>query len=212
MSSIEGKTYWQNRPVEDERKDWNDKSDWITGYWNSRNHPHRQMIVDTLNTLYPFKSVLEVGCNCGPNLSLIEEHFKESELTGVDVNLHAIEAAKILLPQAELFTGDVTNLPFGYTKNFDIVLADAVLMYIPPKDIINTMKRLVQLTTKALIIIDWYAPRSTLGTLKDHHWCRNYETLLKEFDFKVEKTKITNTQWPNPRWVKYGHLFVCRPV
>jgi len=55
--------YWENR-----------KADWIETYWKTITHPHRDTLLEVLNQV-EFDSVLEIGCNCGPNLARIKEAF-----------------------------------------------------------------------------------------------------------------------------------------
>ena len=65
---------WATRHLhENERRrdDWGKGSnDWIKGYWDSRSHPHRMFLIDTISKYNP-SSILEIGCNCGPNLYLL---------------------------------------------------------------------------------------------------------------------------------------------
>ena len=71
-------SYWQSRPITDEHRDWKEtKENWVEDYWNSWKHPHRKVIIDELKKLPRFTTLLEVGCNCGPNLSNIKLAFDQ---------------------------------------------------------------------------------------------------------------------------------------
>jgi len=53
--------------------DWSNKeSDWLRGYWDSINHPHRALLIDQVQKYSP-ESALEIGCNCGPNLRVLAD-------------------------------------------------------------------------------------------------------------------------------------------
>lgn len=203
---IENTQYWINRKVDDPRKDWirGSEEDWIMDYLHSAGHPHRDLILNELENIKP-KSVLELGCSCGPNLLAIQSNFSV-HLAGMDVNKDVIKLAKKVLPEADLICGDIRK-PLPFSKSFDVVLVDAVLMYLNPKEIMDTLKEINRLANKAIIIIDWY-DKSLLGKLQDGHWTRNYTKLLKDFGFKVKSKKLTNKFWPTEKWKKYGKLFV----
>ena len=67
-------TYWEQRALTDEKRDWEEKGEnWIQDYILSVNHPHRDVILKGLQTFGKIESVLEIGCNTGPNLKRIHE-------------------------------------------------------------------------------------------------------------------------------------------
>ncbi len=61
---------WATRHLHKGRgDDWgNENKDWIEGYWDSQTHPHRQFLTDRICAFSPISSILEIGCNSGPNL------------------------------------------------------------------------------------------------------------------------------------------------
>lgn len=209
MEEVEDLNYWKNRPLDDSRRDWYYATgNWITDYKASIAHPHRQLVINALEELAPFESLMDAGCNCGPNLCLIKEKFPGVKLAGIDVNEKAIEEAHRLLPDANIKIGNIKDeLPFE-SKSFDIVLADAVLMYVGPEKIKNVMSELNRVTKKGIILVEWDS-ESLLGEVKEHHWARNYKGFLEGFGFRVKKVKIPAEAWPNRsgNWAKLGYLF-----
>lgn len=204
----QGFDYWTTRPKNDPRGDWGDSGNWIQGYWQSQDHPHRQLIVKELYAIRDVGSILELGCNCGPNLAYIRDHFPipELELAGIDANTDAIALATERLPSADFKIGNLLNLPWN--KQFDVVIADAVLMYISPAEIAQAMKEIARVAKKAVIIIDRF-DESVGGEIVGHVWGRNYERLLDRFGFKARKEKLADDDWPtSENWKKYGYLFV----
>src|SRR3990167_707145 len=177
-----------------------------TEYWSKQDeykleatHPHRQLILDELKKLEPFAGVLEVGCDIGQNLYLVGINYPETQLAGVDVNARAIESAQVVLPKAIFKIGNATELPFE-DKSFDVLIYDAVLMYV--KDIDKALSEAQRVARKAIIIVDW---ESKKGKLIGHSIARNYPEILK-----IEGLKLTEMQWPNEKWIKYGRLYVYR--
>lgn len=199
--------YWRNRKVSDKEHDWKDKEkNWILGYVKSVNHPHRKLIIDALKTM-SFDSLLEVGCSAGPNLLKIKKAFPDAELHGVDINAESIAVAKKKVPGVTFSVGFIDKLPYE-KKKFDVVLADAVLMYTKPADIKKTLRELDGVTRNAMIIIDRYAEKDSIV---GHVWGRNYPKLLTAMGYDVTTHKITEQEWNSSKnWVKYGRVFIAR--
>jgi trans-aconitate methyltransferase len=197
--------YWKNRPINDPYRDWKTESpSWIEEYWKTKNHPHRKQIINILRKLQPWTSLLEIGCNCGVNLANIRKKFGNVSLCGIDANKEAIEFGRKKLPDVVFWEDTVENM---IVKDCDILLADAVLMYVSDKDIYNVMNVITTFgAKKAIILCEWYDD-SKLGVLKGGHWARNYPALLKEFGWKVREKKII---WPtSEKWQKFGKIFVA---
>lgn len=212
MEEVEGLNYWKNRPLDDSRRDWYyNTGNWITDYRASVEHPHRKLIINALEELAPFEDLVEMGCNCGPNLYLIKEKFPGVKLAGVDVNEKAIEEAHRLLPNVNTRISDIENRFSFEDKSFDIVLVDAVLMYIGPEKIKEVISEFDRIARKGIILVEWDS-ESLLGELKEHHWARDYKGLLEERGFKVKKVKIPAEMWPNRsgNWAKLGYLFSAK--
>ena len=95
---MEDKKYWQYRPLTDKRRDWrNGGSNWIDEYKESKSHPHRQLVVNAITQIPEVKSILEVGCGCGPNIAYLREHLhylKDYNLAGIDINENSIKVAR----------------------------------------------------------------------------------------------------------------------
>ncbi len=202
---IQDSKYWKNRPADDTYRDWKTESpDWIIEYWKSKNHPHRKQIINVLRKIVPFKSLLEIGCNCGVNLYNIRKKFGKVELSGIDVNQDALDFGKKMLPDVKFFQGEIEDaMSFG---DYSVILVDAVLMYVSDKDIEKAMKRITHSAKKAIILCEWF-DKNRLGILQGGHYARNYPLLLKELGWKVREKKII---WPtSSKWETYGKIFIA---
>ena len=186
---MEDKNYWQKH---------ND-------YDLSEEHPHRETLLGILDGL-DFKSVLEIGCNFGPNLSLIKKEYPDVRLAGIDINRSSIIKAKEKLPDAQLVVGDINDLPFK-DKSFDVILSDAVLMYIPPLEIEKVKSEMLRVAKKALILVEFHSEGlNNLGDRIFGHWGRNYKELFK--GFPVQLTKVTN--WTERNWETVGYFITIK--
>lgn len=213
MKKSQDINYWANRPTID-HGDWLDgKGDWIKAYWQSKSHPHRQLIINHLKLIKPIESVLEIGMNCGPNLSLIKDYFNlpENKLFGIDANKDAIDFGREQLPKADLRIGDFSKLPW-LDRVADVVLADASLMYVAPGDIRAVIQELDRVSKRVIFIVDRYH-RTKNGVNNGYVWRRNYKLLLNDFGYNVLQTKISVEDWPvSIGWQKYGYIWLGKKV
>ncbi len=114
---------------------------WVGGYvdyeWNHLRH--------ILNAYYgniTDQKILELGCNLGGS-SIVMAHMG-AEVTAIDVNFDYIKLAKLNSAQYDCtkqiqfnFIEDTQNLPYA-DQEFDMVLANSVMEYIP-RDILSNV-------------------------------------------------------------------------
>lgn len=214
---------WEQRQSHqsNDNGDWTiSHSDWIAGYWESINHPHRNYLIKYISEFHP-NSVFEIGCNCGPNLRLLAKKNPECDFTGIDINSESITKGKIWLKQEgisniSLIHGTADDLSRYPDNSFDIVFSDAVLIYIALDKIEPILKELIRIAKKRVILLEWQRQRSSsFIPLKFQHyifrrglWAWDYSELLhgnKKVKL-VSCEKITPDIWPDEYWIKYGSL------
>lgn len=197
--------YWKDRNPDDTQKDWKIDGSWLEGYEKSVSHPHRKLVVKSLRGM---ESILEVGSSCGPNLLALSRKHPEARLFGVDANQDAVNSAARLIPSAGVSQGDIIKgLPFK-DGSFDAVLADAVLMYVNPHEILDVMSEMDRVSSKRIVVVDRFA-NARLGVDTGYIWHRNYGQLLQEMGYKVRKIKLTQETWPHSRgWATHGYVWV----
>jgi ubiquinone/menaquinone biosynthesis C-methylase UbiE len=192
--------YWKYR--------LNFEGDWKQGdYKDSVDHPHREEIIKILKSIPDIfgKSILEIGCNSGPNLIKIKNNFPMGQLAGIDISERAIKEGQRLLPEADLRVGTADKLPWP-DKSFDVVLADAILMYIGPDKIQKVISEMIRVAKDMIIIVDFHYGNKIFGEVNCGHWMRNYYKLFNLFDLKPEIKKITPEMWPSKMWSTFGHF------
>jgi SAM-dependent methyltransferase len=197
--------------------------EWVLDYWDSRDHSHRAFLLEKIAGFSPISSVLEIGCNCGPNLYLIARRFPESRIRGIDINPAAIQKGR------ELFAGaGITNVSLSVNKanelgqfpdkSFDVVFTDAVLIYIGRDKIRKVIAEMVRVARKGLVLLERYdfGPEHRdpygLGIRRHDLWLRNYATLVKQFapGAQVQITRVTGDIWPDQGWQETGALIEVR--
>ena len=205
------------REVERERDDWGKVSDdWIEGYRDSLEHPHRSFLIENISKFNP-SSILEIGCNCGPNLYLLAKKFPDAEIRGIDINPIAVQKgnewfAEEGISNVKLSVGKADELGQFQDKSFDVVFTDAVLIYMGPDKIKEVMKEMVRIARHALILVEWHSfePNHNdpygLGVYHYGNWKRDYVALLKQFipEEEIYVTKITEDIWPDKNWKEVG--------
>lgn len=204
---FEGEAYWRARPIGDRRRDWNlQGKDWVEDYRLSAVHPHRSAVVEAVLSLSPL-SVLELGCNSGPNLTRLHEADPQVKLYGLEVNQDAVEVARRALPDAAIRRGSILE-PLPYEdQSVSVVLADAVLLYISPKEIDQVLDEMTRVAETGIVLVEWQGRGK--GQLKDFHWARAYGALLEKRGWQVKKKKITHELWPSEKWAKHGYVYVA---
>ena len=205
------------REDERERDDWGKgNDDWINGYRDSLDHPHRSFLIETISRFNP-SSILEIGCNCGPNLYLLAKKFPDAKIIGIDINPMAVQKGNEWLVEEgisniTLLEGKADELGQFQDKSFDVVFTDAVLIYMGPDKIKEAMKEMVRIARHALIFMEWHSfePDHTdpygLGVFHSGNWKRDYVALLKQFvpEEDIYVTKITGDIWPDKNWKELG--------
>lgn len=208
--NVQDSSYWLFRPLNDEKRDWNDITlNWVEDYWESRNHPHRKLIANAVayTVTLGAENLLEIGCNCGPNIAAIREivNMRDDDFYGIDINADAIKKAKEMLPAVNWIVGDAMNLPFP-DNSIDTVLTDAVLMYAKPDEIEHIVDEIVRVAKKAVVLLEWEGEKEKL---EDYHWCRDYAKLFAKKGFTVDARKLTKEEWNTKTWQKHGRLYLC---
>ena len=215
--------YWAKRHLKKD-SDWNYEhgvlkdDEWVAGYWESRHHQHRPLLIQKLYKYNPFNGLLEIGCNCGPNLYLLAKAMPEVKMQGIDINPRAIQKGRELLAAADinnvnLTIGRADELAQFADKSFDVVFTDAVLIYIGPDKIEKVIKEMLRLSRLAPILLEQHDPDASIkGEYRHGKWIRNYIGLMKQFvpEKNIKITRLTAEQWEDRDWQTMGAIIEVR--
>ena len=134
-----------------------------------------------------FKSVLELGCGFGRITKLLLTNYSNiTEYLAVDISPDQIENAKTLISSAKLLNqvkldflvSDIQSLKLD--KQYDLVILSEVLLHILPTDIDSIIKKLIALSNKHIINIDWYADHPPRIQAR-HNFIHQYEAIYKKY-------------------------------
>jgi SAM-dependent methyltransferase len=129
-------------------------------YWDSIDAPHRFWVLEAVALLGGAERVLEVGCQSGPNLRALARTWPTMRLDGLEVNPWAIEAGRRYAAD-EAFSGlhfHQGALPGALAawpdRSVDIALSVYCLAYLNGDDIIDTVRDLLRVARKGIVLIE----------------------------------------------------------
>lgn len=203
-------------PKEVSENVWRKRSgeDWIAGYWNDHRAAQRDELIAVIRDRFGVpESVLDVGCNAGPNLRRIAAEFPGCRLSGFDINEEAIVAAQRLFVEsgiaAELSVGSLyAVLPRLPTGSADVVLSSFVLAYVPPAHLEKVLADVVRIARRGVVLAEPHAfgVERPPGILRVpwYDWRHDYAQGLVAVG--VPRARITVFDTPSPGSVDAGML------
>ena len=120
-------------------------------------------------------SFLEVGCNTGNQLLLLQK-MGYGNLSGVELQPYALEIASRRLTGVSLKSGSVLHLPYA-DSTFDVVYTSGVLIHIAPQDLPGALDEIHRCTRTYIWGMEYYAPEIAEVTYRNHRdllWKMDY--------------------------------------
>lgn len=155
-------------------------------------HPHRALLLETISSYAPFSRFLEIGCGYGPNLYLLAKQFPDAEFVGIDINPVAVQKGNEFFREqgfsnVRLSEGKVQDLKSYADKSFDIVLTDAVLIYITPDEITPVVNEILRVGT-VVILNEWQCFNTFLALCTDTYYC--FKLQYEAIKYSSEKPSL----------------------
>lgn len=199
------KGYWSKRKI-----------DWNQHYLSTWDHPHRQIIIQALKSI-PWLSLWEAGCGPGPNLVKITKEFPGHQLGGSDINEDAIALARTTFTGARFNVESIQDM-FLSDSSVDVVLSDAALIYIGPRNIRRTLTEYVRIARNHLVLCEFHSTslwKRWWFRLKTGYNVYNYQALLEQLGaYDIQMVKIPPSYWPGcmpgDGWYDYGYVIMCK--
>lgn len=127
------------------------------------------------------RSILEVGCNWGPNLRALRDADPTIKLRGVDVNASALaEAREQAFDAREVAGRDVGRL---WTERFDLVFTAGCLIHVGPADLKATMESIVMASKRWVLAVEYAAEKEEEVEYRGHAarlWRRPFGLLYED--------------------------------
>jgi 2-polyprenyl-3-methyl-5-hydroxy-6-metoxy-1,4-benzoquinol methylase len=159
---------------------------------NKHHKLHEKLLVNLLKKL-EFSTVLEVGCGFGRITKLMVNNFKSiKEYDAIDLSPDQIENAKRYV-NSQLVKYQVSEIQAFNPgdKRYDLVLISEVLLHVMPSEIKAVMEKLVSLSNKHVVNIDYYEDVQTLE-LAEYNFLHQYEQIYKSIPDvqRVERIRV----------------------
>lgn len=144
MNTAGAQAFWSEHPAD---------AGWVAHYRNSEHAPHRRWVVAALREAQPWGSVFEVGCHCGPMLSVIQREWPGAVVSGCDINREAVSDARARFPRvvAGAFPAVTARWP---DRSVDVVLSCYTFAYFDPLDIEAALKEAGRLAKRAVVLAE----------------------------------------------------------
>jgi pseudaminic acid biosynthesis-associated methylase len=141
---------------------------------------------------HPIRSVLEVGCGQGGNLSLIAQVIDPRDVWGIDVNAEAVSRARANVPGANTVLGVARRLPFR-DGLVDLAFTVGVLIHQPESTLPLVMSEIVRCSRRYVLWVEYFAEQTEevpyhgeSGTLYRRDYGRLYEELFPDLVVRSE--------------------------
>lgn len=152
-------------------------------YWVTRS----AMNEDFLDGLGRKMRILEVGCNIGNQLKLLQT-MGFTELYGIELQQSAVELAKKNTQGISIICGSAAELPFK-DAFFDMVFTSGVLIHIPPANLPKVMDEIYRCSKKYIWGFEYYSP-----SIMEVPYRGNAELLWKADFAKIYLNRFPNLQ------------------
>lgn len=161
---------------------------------------------------YRCTTILDYGCASGPNLYRIETDLKEKKFffLGIDISDDALKIANNLIKSSAKFSRHLTseNILELSKQNkdgiVDLAIFDRVLTILNKKDLDNLFQ-IISKYVRYIIIDDFFSKQEFQGKV----WlARNYEELLKEYEYKIIKKKKSEHEITSKFHSEHAYLLV----
>jgi len=130
------------------------------------------------------KQICEAGCNIGNNLNGFPIDY---EVSGVDMNKHALEVAKKKHPSFKFKEGNLKKIPFK-DKAFDLVFTRGVLIHVPNSDLDEVLMELFRISKKWIFNLEYFGKDENMIKWKrgnDLLWYRNMKERWSNYDVEI---------------------------
>jgi len=145
-------------------------------------------------------NILEFGCNRGLNLLAIRQLMPKAELSGVDVNVKALQNLKQVDNRVVVMEGTIES--FVSEKLFDLVFTKGVLIHIHPDNLELAYSQIEKHSRRYVLIAEYFNPTPVEVEYRGH------TGKLFKRDFAAELMSL----YPSLVLVDYGFCYHLDPL
>ncbi|MGY5142911.1 MAG: pseudaminic acid biosynthesis-associated methylase [Candidatus Nitrosopumilus sp. bin_32a] len=162
-------------------------------YKNRTGFTEEEIFKEFFNDLDRNISILEVGCNRGLKLSILE-NMGFQNISGVEVNQNAAKIAKEKLPSAKIYNESIEEFD-SQSNQYDLVFTATMLIHVNPLAIEDILLKIINLSKKYIFGFEYYSEQLIEVPYRDQKnalWKQNLPELFKKIDCSlvIEKQRI----------------------
>ncbi len=170
-------------------RDYTDRSPWSASemdvlYENKYGVSRTLLNKEFLKLLDMNLRILEVGCNVGVQLQLLQQ-LRFGNLWGIELQSDAVRIARARTRHINFLQGSIHDLPFR-DDYFDLVFTSGVLIHVPPDVLRNAIAEVHRCATRYIWGFEYHSPVPVAVPYRgknDLLWKRDFAQLyLDEFD------------------------------
>ena len=144
------------------------------------------------------KNTLEIGANIGLNLKALKKLKPNIDLYAVEINKKAVKSLQKVVDKKNIFEGSIFDFNTNYfKKKFELVFTKTVLIHIDPKVINKIYKTIYNLSSKYILICEYYNPIPVKIKYRD------FENKLFKRDFAGDLM----SEYKNLKLIDYGFVY-----
>lgn len=186
---------------------------WPNGYHETIDTPHyhRHTIVNVIKGL-DIDSICEVACGNGFNLIQLRKTIPQSYLIGVDINTNAITRAKEYFKNdinSRLLVSNADNLTKIANNSIDVVLCDALFMFVTPNKVDEVMSGLIRIARKYVILNEYSKKGVDNGFFYGGRWIYDLPSLISKHNSQAIITIDKSPIQEQGAWCDYGKLIIA---
>lgn len=139
------------------------------------------------------RSVYEVGCNAGWNLSAIRRVAPDASLAACEINEVAAAQARVAGHKSidPLEARSALGLYSQVAPLFDLVFTAGVLIHVAPRDLLKTMTAIVDASADYVLAVEYASEREEEVEYRGQKgllWKRPYGVLYQQMGLKLVET------------------------
>lgn len=150
------------------------RPDWAEHYFQTQDLPSRALVLEALSWMQPWETVVELGCNSGPMLAMIQQSFPRAGIRGVEPNAVAAQAChdRLSLPVAVESLEDWLQGP----ERADVLVTHYTLAYISPEQIRPILALMAAKAKRGVVIAEPMGEEQLIWSFPE--WSHDYGTHL----------------------------------
>ena len=153
-------------------------------------------------------SILELGCNVGNNLSILQS-LGFTNLHGVDINSKAINIANSSDSDIHFYNSSIESCEFP-AQNFDLVFTAGVLIHVNPDNLPNIIKKILILSKQYVFGFEPFSDSLVevfYQNSNNLYWKQNFPQLFKNISPNLTLVKERKIQYLNSNLSDICYLF-----